>query len=223
VSAEALLLAVSTVIRPTSAAAVVAMLATPRPQRLLAAYVLVGMVWSLIVGTLVVVLLAGIGSATESSAERPVLDTVLGVAALGYAVAAWTGVLPRHRAGGPPSRTAGMRRRLHNLSPSGAALAGVLTHLPGLVYLAALNAIASSATGTLDSLVQVVIYNAIWFSVAITALVVSVHRPRVSRDLLERITVWAREHQRVLIVVFCGVLGTYLVTSGVVGLLDTSA
>jgi hypothetical protein len=223
VSAEALLLALSTVIRPTSAAAVVAMLATPRPQRLLAAYVLAGMAWSLAVGTLVVVVLAGISNATESSAERPVLDTVLGGAALGYAAAAWIGVLPRRRADGAPSRAARMRRRLQNLSPSGAALAGVLTHLPGLVYLAALNAIVSSATGTLDSLVQVVIYNAIWFSVATTALVVSVYRPRVSRDLLERITGWVREHQRVLIVVFCGVLGTYLVASGVVGLLGTSA
>jgi hypothetical protein len=113
----------------------------------------------------------------------------------------------------------------HPAGPSGcgAALAGVLTHLPGLVYVAALNAIVGSATGTLDRLVQVVIYNAIWFSVAITALVVSVYRPRVSRDLLESITVWAREHQRVLIVVFCGVLGTYLVANGVVGLLDISA
>ncbi|MEN3269868.1 GAP family protein [Pseudonocardia sp.] len=222
-SGEALLLALSTVIRPTSAAAVVAMLSTPRPQRLLATYILAGMAWSLAVGTLVVVLLAGIGSATESSAERPVLDTLLGVAALGYAVAAWIGVLPRRRADGPPSRTVRVRRRLQNLSPSGAALAGVLTHLPGLVYVAALNAIVGSATGTLDRLVQVVIYNAIWFSVAITALVVSVYRPRVSRDLLESITVWAREHQRVLIVVFCGVLGTYLVANGVVGLLDISA
>jgi hypothetical protein len=48
-------------------------------------------------------------------------------------------------------------------------------------------------------------------------------RRAVLRDLLESITVWAREHQRVLIVVFCGVLGTYLVASGVVGLLDSSA
>lgn len=221
-STQALLLALTAVIRPTSAAAVVAMLASTRPQRLLWAYILAGAAFTLAVGTLVIVLLAGISSATESSRERPVLDTVLGVAALGYAAAAWIGRLPRRRIDGPPSRTARMRRRLQDLSPSGAALAGVLTHPPGLVYLAALNAIASSATGTLNSLLQLVVYNAIWFSVAITALVVSVHRPTVSRDLLESVTAWTRRHQRVLVVVFCAALGAYLLTTGITGLARSS-
>lgn len=226
-STEALLLALTTVIRPTSAAAVVAMLATPRPPRLLWPYILAGMAFTLAVGTLVVVLLAGISSTTGSSRERPVVDTVLGVVAIAYAVAAWFGVVPRRRVrtdgDGPPSRSARMRRRLQDLSPQGAALAGVLTHLPGVVYLAALNAIASSAPGTLDGLVQVVVYNIIWFSVAVVALAVSVHRPSVSRDLLESITVWARRHQRVIIVVFCAVLGAYLITTGVAGLARSSS
>jgi hypothetical protein len=151
-----------------------------------------------------------------------VLDTVLGVVTLGYAAAAWIGWLPRRRIDGPPSRTARMRLRLQNLSPSGAALAGVLTHLPGLVYLAALNAIASSATGTLDSLVQVVVYNAIWFSVAIAAMVVSVHRQTMSRDLLESVTAWARRQQRLLVGVFCAALRAYLLTTGVTGLARSS-
>jgi hypothetical protein len=59
-SAEALVLALTTVVRPTSLAAVVAMLSTQHPQRLLAIYVAAGLAFSLAVGTLVVVLLGGL-------------------------------------------------------------------------------------------------------------------------------------------------------------------
>jgi hypothetical protein len=52
------------------------------------------------------------------------------------------------------------------MSPSGAATAGVLTHLPCLSNLAGLNAIVRSATDILDGLLQVLAYNAIWFSTA---------------------------------------------------------
>ena len=81
-----------------------------------------------------------------------------------------------------------MRRRLQDLSPSGAATAGVLTHLPGLVSLAALNAIAESATGTLNGVVQVLIL----FSTrsgsarAIVALVLSIYRPTASGEQFDR-------------------------------------
>jgi hypothetical protein len=103
------------------------------------------------------------------------------------------------------------------MSRSGAATAGVLTHLPGLVYLAALNAIAAGARGTANGVLQVVVYNGIWFSVAIVALVLSVYRPTVSRDFLERVISWTREHQRVITVGFLGALGGYLVVVGVLG------
>ena len=66
-STEALVLALTTVIRPTSAAAVFAMLSTPRPQRLLVAYLVAGLGFSLAVGTLVVVLLGGLQSTRTSS------------------------------------------------------------------------------------------------------------------------------------------------------------
>jgi hypothetical protein len=111
-----------------------------------------------------------------------------------------------------------MRRRLQDLSPRGAATVGLLTHLPGLVYLAALNAIVGSATGTLDGVVQVAIYNAIWFSVAVIALILSVYRPSVPRDVLDELSSWAGRHRRSIIVVFFGALGGYLAVAGVVGL-----
>ena len=158
-STEALLLALTTVIRPTTLAALFAILATRNPQRLLVAYLVVGAAFSLAVGAVVVVLLQGLISETASSAPRPILDLVLGGAALGYAAAAWAGWAPRRRtvgaAGGAAGASTGgpaawMQRRLQRLTVRGAAAAGVLTHLPGLVYLAALNAIVGSATDAVD-------------------------------------------------------------------------
>ena len=213
-STEALVLALTAVIRPTSTAAVVAMLSTRSPQRLLVAYILGGLAFSLAVGMLVVLLLNGLGSARTSG--RPLVDTVLGAGALGYAATVGLGWLPRD--GRVPGSSSWMRRGLQRLSPTGAAAAGVLTHLPGLVYLAALNAIVGSATGALDGVVQVVIYNAIWFSMAIVALVMSVYRPTLPRECLDEMASWARRHQRAIIIVFFGALGAYLLVTGVLGL-----
>jgi Sap-like sulfolipid-1-addressing protein len=216
-STEALVLALTAVVRPTSAAAVVAMLSTVRPRRLLVAYLVAGLAFSLAVGALVVALLGGLHSTPASTAVHPVFDLVLGTCALGYAACVWVGWLPRRRAAAP-EQDSWMRRRLVDLSPSGAALAGVLTHLPGLVYLAALNAIVATTPGIANGLLQVVIYNAIWFSLAIVALVLSVYRPTVSRELLERAVSWTRRHLRVILVGFFGLLGGYLVVMGVMGL-----
>jgi Sap, sulfolipid-1-addressing protein len=220
-SLEALVLALTAVIRPTSAAAVVAMLGTGRPQRLLVAYILAGLAFSLAVGTLVVVLLGGLHSTRASTAVRPLIDLVLGACALGYAAGAWIGWLPRSR-GAAAGQDGWMRRRLNDLSPTGAAAAGVLTHLPGLVYLAALNAIVGTAGGTASGLLQVVIYNVIWFSLAIVALMLSVYRPTVSRELLEQALSWIRRNLRVIIIVSFGALGGYLVVVGVLGLRGAS-
>lgn len=219
-SIDVLVLALSSVIRPTSAAAVIAMLSARHPHRLLVAYVVAGLAFTLAVGLLVVLLSQSLDQEEAQAAGRPVLDIVLGVAAVGYATAVWVGWLPRQRERNPRAASEWMRLRLQGLSPSGAAAAGVLTHLPGLVYLAALNAIVVSTTGTLDSLLQIAVYNAIWFSLAIGALVVAVYRPSLAREWLDRLTSSARRHRRVIIVVFFGAVGSYLLISGVLGLAD---
>jgi hypothetical protein len=214
-SVEALLLALTAIVRPTSVAAVFAMLSTRRPRRLLLAYLFAGLTFSLAIGILVVALLRGLTETTSSTTTRPVLDIALGVLSIGYAVATLVGWLPRRKTEAAPDSTAWVRRRLQNLSPSGAGLAGVLTHLPGLVYLAALNAIAASTTAIVVGLAQVVIYNAIWFSLPIAALALSVYRPAVSRSALEELSSWARQNRKLLVLLFFGGLGAYLIVNGI--------
>ena len=211
-SLEALLLALTSVVRPTSAAAVYAILSTKRPQHLLIAYIAAGIAFSITVG---IVVLVAVQSSDSSSTTvgRAVLDLVIGAAALGYAAGTWAGRF--HRPRGERRDDSWITTRLQNLTPAAAAAAGLATHLPGLVYLAALGAIVGDAPGVACGIIQVVIYNAIWFSLAIAALVMSWFRPSLSRDLLKRGSTWAREHQRGIIVGFFGVFGIYLVTKGI--------
>jgi len=216
VSTEALVLALTTVVRPMSAAAVVAMLSTAQPRRLLVSYIVAGLAFSLAVGTVVVLLVQGLGPSTDRG--RPLVDTALGALALAYAAAAAFGWLPRRRVARPPG-SGWMRQRLQHLSPAAAAAAGVVTHLPGLVYLAALNAIVGDAVGTVDAVVQVVFYNAIWFSLPIVALVMSQYRPALAKQRLAELGAWTRRNQRVLTIVFLVGLGGYLLVIGVLGLM----
>jgi hypothetical protein len=217
VSTEALVLALTTVVRPMSAAAVVAMLSTAHPRRLLVSYIVVGLGFSLAVGTMVVLVVQGLGPSTDTGG-RPLVDTALGVLALAYAAAAAFGWLPQRRVDRPPG-SGWMRQRLQHLSPAVAAAAGVVTHLPGLVYLAALNAIVGDAVDAVDAVVQVVIYNAIWFSLPITALVLSHYRPALAKQRLAEVGLWTRRNQRVITIVFLTGLGGYLLVIGVLGLL----
>ena len=220
-SIEALVLALTTVVRPSAAAALVAILATRSPQRLLVAYLVAGLTFSLAFGAVVVLLMSGLAAAPGAKAARPFVDIAFGVAALGYAGAVWMGWLPRQRDPRPPdptSRSSRLRTKLADPSPTTAAVAGVVTHLPGLIYLAALNAIVSTQAGAVDSLVQVAIYNAIWFSMAIAALVLSVRRPSLPRELLKEATEWVVPRRKAIVVVLVGAVGVYLLVTGILAL-----
>jgi Sap, sulfolipid-1-addressing protein len=219
VSGEALVLALSGIVRPTTLAAVYTMLSGPRARRLLVAYLAAGLVLSLTVGTVIVVVLQGYTTSSGSTLGRAVVDVVLGAAACGYAAGVWT-----RRQSEPSAMTertgAWIQRRLQNLKVTGAALIGVVTHLPGLVYLAALNAIVASAASTTGAVVQVVVYNIIWYSVGIGALVVSAFHPTAARDLLENAQAAIRPHSRTIVVVFFAIVGLYLIGKGLLVLLD---
>jgi hypothetical protein len=212
VSWEALLLALSSVIRPTTLAAVYAMASGRDRLRLLSAYLIAGLTFSLAVGIIVVVVLKGYTESGLPTFWRGVVDVGLGAAACGFAIGAAT---RRSDSSAMNPRTTGwLHHRLNNMTATRAAVVGVVTHLPGLVYLAALNAIVNAAATPLDAVAQVVAYNAIWYSVAIAALLVSVSHPAASTDLLNRTDKLIRRHGRSIVVVIFGVIGVYLLGKG---------
>ena len=93
------------------------------------------------------------------------------------------------------------------MSPSGAAAAGVLTHLPGPGLSGRAERDRRRRGRHRDGVLQVVVYNGIWFSLAIVALTVSIYRPSLSRQFLDRLVSWVSQHRRMIIVGFFGVAG----------------
>jgi hypothetical protein len=223
VSVDAVVLALASVIRPLSVAAVYAMISAARPTRLLAAYVVTGFVFSVGIGMVLVALLGISGGPWAPDEVRAVIPFVLGAISLSYAGGLLSGwvqapVPDRTRATIGPDPSSWLGRQLTDLSPRRAALAGVLTHKPGLFYLAALSAITNSTSSNANRILQVAVYNAIWFAMPIAALTLAKRRPVELQDFLRRATTWVWRRQREIMITAFSILGVYLIARGVLEL-----
>jgi hypothetical protein len=141
------------------------------------------------------------------------------VAALGFAAGVRRGSLPRRRER-PHGRVGdALAVRLREPSAATAAAAGAVTHIPGLIYLAALNLIAAGRPSTTWAAIQVTVYNVLWFAVPLAALVVAVRSPEAARRFLDGATALFRRHQETVLIVVFGLVGAYLAVKGFVELL----
>ena len=196
-SLEALALGLFSGLRPgTSLAAVLVLVDRPKPQRLLLFFNAAGFAWSWAIGLVVVGAFHGANVAVGGSTFTAVLDVAFGAAALGFAAGLHQGwVQPmRRRSSSPSAAAAGSRfgRNLRDPSTRDVVVAGIGTHLPGLIYLAALNAIASERPAPVDVALQVAIYDVLWFLVPLASLVLVVVRPSAARAYLDAATAWVR-------------------------------
>jgi hypothetical protein len=209
-------------LRPATAqAAVIALLRAPSPRRMLFVFCLVGLAWCSVVGIVVITVFDGVGSQLGRRSDfAAVVDLLAGVAALGFAAGVERGRLLERIQDRRPARNGDSRltRRLRTPSLVDAGVAGIVTHVPGLIFLVALNAIAAAEAGTARAAFQLSVYNLLWFMIPITALALALSNPAMIGAALERSGAWAmRNRDRVVVVVF-GVLGLYLVAKGVVAL-----
>ena len=217
---DALVLALASVVRPTSVAAVYAMLSAGRPIRLLAAYILAGFVFSAVLGIVLIDLLDESIRGRVPDELPAAIAFILGAVSLGYAAGLLSGRVQTPRRGA--ARTdpgldpdSWLGRQLSDLSAPRAALAGILTHPPGIFYLAALSAITVSTSSTANRIFQVAVYNAIWFALPIVALVLATRRPVELQDFLGRAREWVWRRQREIMITAFGLLGLYLIFRGV--------
>lgn len=221
VSPDVIVLGLASVVRPTSMAAVYAFLAARSPTQLLIAYLAAGLALSLTVGiAAVTVIHVNPPPPTVTSSGRDVVNIVLGVVALGAALhyrrrtPPDTPIEPRPER--PPSA---LRSRLQEPTVSSAAVAGVVTHLPGVFYLGALAAIVATRPGLVAGLLQVGLYNLLWYAVPLAALAAWTWRPETTRGTAKRLTEWVQEHKVALVVAVFVLVGAYLLTTGVYRLL----
>ena len=215
-SGAAILLALASVVRPTSLAAVVALLVSRRPRTLLLAYILAGFVVSVAIGVAVVTALQEV--AEHHSKSHAWVDLGIGVLALGGAVY----VVIRERRhprnadrSSKKSEPGWMAKRLRDPTIPAAAIVGIATHAPGAFYLGALSAIIATNQSVLDGVAQVLVYNLIWFAMPIAALVVSMKDEEAARTLIDNVGAWVRRHERVIGPLLLAGVGIYLVAKAV--------
>ena len=217
---DVLVLALASAPRPAGIAALYALLSASSPRRVLLAYIAAGFTFSAAVGVLVVAIFHGAGIDYRGTNVYAAVELLGGLAALGFAIAVGTG---RREL---PSRDSASReeskiiRGLRNPTVSTAAVAGVATHVPGLFYIVALNAIIAEGPGFVAGALQVLVFNAIWFASAIAAVVMFLIRPGVASRALARVDNWARRHARVTTVLVFGLVGSYLAIRGLTALLE---
>ena len=218
-SGAAILLALASVVRPTSLAAVTALLVSARPRRLLLAYILAGFVVSVVIGVLVVSLLHQL--ATKHPKNHAGFELGLGVIAL--AGAALLVIRERRHPRNADSQSekgeGRIATRLRNPTILGSATVGILTHLPGAFYLAGLDAIIETRPHFVDGVVQVVVYNLIWFAMPIAALILSMVDLEDAQARIESVASWTRRHQRIIGPLLLAAVGVYFVVKALVKLL----
>jgi hypothetical protein len=224
VSIEVIILGLFSGLRPgSSTVAVLALLKAREPTRGLLLFSVTGFVFAWMIGLIVVLGFHGANVAVGGSTPSDVLDIVLGAAMIGFAAGMHRGWVKPKLRHSPSARSTGtaarLTRRLRNPSAGGAAAAGALTHLPGIVYLLALNAIATQQPPVVGVGLYVALYTALWFLVPLASLILVMVRPRAALRYLETATAWAQHHEHAIVVVGLLAIGGYAVVKGTVRLL----
>jgi Sap, sulfolipid-1-addressing protein len=218
---EVLILAAASAVRPsTSTAAVYALLSSERPRPLLAAFTVCGLLFSCAIGLIVVSALHGVPLPGRESTRTAIVDLVAGAAMLGFASGAWSGHVERVRRRRGERRPSRIIAALRRPTFSVAATAGVATHLPGLFYVVALNAIAAGRPPVSRAVMDVLMYNVVWFSVPIAAFAVARRHAEGAHARIARVNAWAKAHEQVIVVALFASVGTYLVAKGISGLVS---
>jgi Sap-like sulfolipid-1-addressing protein len=117
-----------------------------------------------------------------------------------------------------PKSAAGRDRLYQRVTVPVAALAGPLTHNPGLFYLIALNVIVAHNPWLPDGLGAVLIYDVVWFAMPIAALAMCIVKPDAARAVVASTHRWTGKHAHSLIVVTSFVVGVALIVRGVLAL-----
>jgi hypothetical protein len=216
---EIFVLALASTVRPTSLAAVYSLVSHQARRRLMWAYVLAGLAFTVGFGAVIVGATDGIHLNSGTSTTKAVAYLAGGIVALAFGVELLTGRIRRGRAGDAPRTNGRLRSALsQHLTTRTAALAGPATHIPGIFYLIALNVIVAHDAALADKSIALVTYNAVWFALPLTALVVCIFRPASALALVAWVEHWARDNQRSILLAAAFGVGAALVIRGLLTL-----
>jgi hypothetical protein len=216
---EIVVLALASTVRPTSLAAVSALLTQESRRRLMLAYVACGLAFTIAFGVVVVGAFHGVHLDAGSDRTKAVADIVGGLVALLFGWAVLTGRVRRRPEAQAVGAGGGWKERLdRRLTLPTAAAAGPLTHIPGVFYLIALNVIVAHSPRVPGGLLAVAIYNAVWFALPIAALVTCIVNPEAARGAVDSVQRWTGQHSRTILLSTSFVIGAALVIRGLLSL-----
>jgi Sap, sulfolipid-1-addressing protein len=213
VTFEIIVLALASAIRPTSLAAIYALLAHSRRKVLLIAYLIVGIVCTIAFGLIVVYAFHGIHPHFGRDKTKGIADIIGGTVALLFGLAVLTHLLGTGRGHDAPAP------RVHlegHLTLRTAALAGPATHLPGIFYLIALNVIVAHNLHVAGGMVAVSIYNLVWYALPIIALCLCIVRPATALATVEGVQHFTRRHSRAIVLTVSFGVGAALLIHGLI-------
>ncbi|MBK8294333.1 MAG: GAP family protein [Solirubrobacterales bacterium] len=212
---EILFLAIASTIRPTSLAAVYAMLSTERARRFLIVYIASGLAFTVGFGMLAVWAFHGATLGPGSDNAEDLAEIIGGVVLLAFAGAMLLGLIGGDHTEDAPRPGESWGRRLEQgLTVKTAAIAGPATHIPGLFYLVAINVVVGNRTGIFLSLFEILLYNLIWFAIPFAALAVCMVAPEVARERVGLVNDWARTNSRSIVITVSIVMGSVFVVLG---------
>jgi hypothetical protein len=221
-----LVLAVGAAVSPTILAVVIVVLHRPRPRRLLAAYLVGGLLTSIAVGIAVVTSLTELDAVSGSSpAADPIVNFTIGFLSLlvAYVLAtdrdAGFGERRREKKDAKPQRDPWSERVLSHGSAPIAFAVGVALNLPGAFYLVALKDIAQADNGFASQVGAILIFNLIMFALAEVPLLGYSFAPETTQAKVEQLNEWMARNARQIVVVVATVFGLYLVARGIVGVI----
>ncbi len=212
---EIFALALASAIRPTSLAAVYALLDHKSQRTLMFAYVTAGLAFTIAFGLIVVYAFHGVHIDAGTSRTKGIADIIGGAVALAFGIALLTGHVHKRAVREAPDSGGRWKSMLdQRLTRRTAVLAGPATHIPGLFYLIALNVIVAHNPRVPRGTLAVVTYNAIWFALPILALVMCIVRPDAARSVVGSVAQWARANSRPVLLWASFIVGTALVIRG---------
>jgi len=229
---QLLFLALEAALYPTLLAAVVILLSTPHPRRLLGAYLAGGLIVSIGLGIAIVKALEGSKAVTsESSGLSWGADLAIGGLALLLAVALATRTDERFRERRRQHREAAGKvkpsadddkkepwsaRILARGSTPIVFVAGLVVNVPGAAYLVGLKDIAAGKYSTGEEIALIVGFNLIMFLLAEIPLAGLFIAPERIDALVARFNAWLSLHSRQIAIALCAFLGVFLVVRGIV-------
>ena len=217
-------LAVGAAVSPTILAVVIVVLHRPQPRRLLAAYLVGGLLTSIAVGIAIVTSLSELEVVSGSSpAADPIVNFTIGFLSLliAYVLAtdrdAGLSERRREKKAAKPRRDPWSERVLSRGSAPIAFAVGVALNLPGAFYLVALKDIAQAESSLSSQVVAIVVFNLIMFTLAEVPLLGYSFAPEATQTRVEQLNEWMSRNARQIVIVVATVFGLYLVGRGIVG------